>query len=249
MRKGPLPTLPYFPQRPFLALVKLCFANRTLPNARTASRLTVRKALLEACKNPRQGVSKMSLPDAVRACPMPFCPAPPFSPGHLSFPGPHLPGSPPPTAAPWGADSCGPAPRDSSLLRNFPLKIPPAVSRPPREVLLSEASSHPVPPAHSALVWEPRSPTSMSAAVAPAAVHPDSMLSEAEEPKEGTPAQPLDSAKFSAGMWRKAGAVADGSSKRAVGNFVSFPAWLELESRQPCPSKQAAKGRGSQHQT
>lgn len=51
-------------------------------------------------------------------------------------------GSPPPTAAPRGADSCGPAPRDSSLLRNFPLKIPPAASRPPREVLISAASSH-----------------------------------------------------------------------------------------------------------
>lgn len=37
---------------------------------------------------------------------------------------------------------------------------------------------------------------------------------------------PLGSAKLSAGMWRKAGAGADGSSKRAVGNFVSFqPGW------------------------
>lgn len=84
-----------------------------------------------------------------------------------------------------------PARFDSSLLRNFPLKIPPAAARPPREVLISEASSHRVPPAHIALVREPRSLTSMSVAVAPVAVHPDSMLSEAEEPREGTPAAGL----------------------------------------------------------
>lgn len=112
---------------------------------------------------------------------------------------------------PSGADSCGPAPRDSSLLRNFPLKIPPAASRPPREVLISAASSHRVPPARASL-----SSGSLAASrPCPRRWRLRLCTPTACSPRRRSPRkvrQPLGSAKFSAGMWRKAGAGADGSN-------------------------------------
>lgn len=158
----------------------------------------------------------------LHVCPHSFCP------GHLSCTGPHLPGRLHPQW-PLGGGLLQPSPArfDSSLLRNFPLKIPPAAARspapggsdlrgflPPRPARRRTSHSSRSLAASRPCPWRWRlwlcTPTACS-------------------PKRRSPGkvrQPLDSAKFSAGMWRKAGAGADGSSQKAVGNFVS--AWLDF---------------------
>lgn len=138
-------------------------------------------------------------------------PAPPFSPGHLSCAGPHLPGRlhprrplgggllwPSPARFVTPAElspenpsrSQPPAPGGSDLSGFLP---PPSRPRASSHSSGSLAASRPCPRR-----WRlrPCTPTACS-------------------PRRRSPRkvrQPLGSAKFSAGMWRKAGAGADGSN-------------------------------------
>ncbi|KAK7831360.1 hypothetical protein U0070_024648 [Myodes glareolus] len=111
--------------------------------------------------------------------------------GHLSCSGPHLPGRLHPRR-PLGGGLLWPSPARFVTPAELSPENP-SRSQPPASGGSDLSGFLPPRPARAriALVWEPRSLTSMSAAVASAAVHPDSMLSEAEEPKEGTPAARL----------------------------------------------------------
>lgn len=152
---------------------------------------------------------------------------------------------------PSGADSCGPAPRDSSLLRNFPLKIPPAASRPPREVLISAASSHRVPPARRAH----RSRLGASqphvhvrgGGVCGCAPRQHALRGGGAQGRYASRSAPPSSAQECGG--RREQALMGATSKRWGTLSLPSLAGRREPSVQPCPTRQAVKRQGTQHQT